>query len=83
MFVSEMLQKLSADGSAAPFVVTLLGRSAAAVSGIRRVLSVEKKEIKLAVRGGSVSVTGVGLMIAEIGGGDVYIKGEIAAVTAE
>ena len=83
MFVSQMLQKLTADGSAAPFVVTLLGRSAAAVSGIQRVLSVEEEEIKLAVRGGSVSVTGVGLMIAEIGGGDVYIKGEIAAVTAE
>ena len=83
MFVSEMLQKLSADGSAAPFVVTLLGRSAAAVSGIRRVLSVEEEEIKLAVRDGSVTVTGVGLMIAEIGGGDVYIKGEIAAVSAE
>ena len=81
--MSEMLQKLSADGSAAPFVVTLLGRSAAAVSGIRRVLSVEEEEIKLAVRGGSVSVTGVGLMIAEIGGGDVYINGEIAAVAAE
>ncbi|HIU98712.1 MAG TPA: YabP/YqfC family sporulation protein, partial [Candidatus Limadaptatus stercoripullorum] len=48
-----------------------------------RVLSVGAEEIKLAVRGGSVSVTGVGLMIAEIGGGDVYIKGEIAAVTAE
>lgn len=83
MFVREMLDKLDRGDDFAPYVVTLVGGKGVAVSGVKRVLSVSDTEIRISVPRAVVKVTGEGLSLAEIGGGDAYVTGRVVGVEAE
>ena len=80
MFVDEIAKKLKLTGEVLPFCVTILGRKGAYVSGVKTVVLTEPNTVKLAVKKGVLSVTGAELKIVEIGGGDVYIEGEVESV---
>ena len=80
MFVDEIAKKLKLTGEALPFCVTILGCKGAYVSGVKTVVLTEPNTVKLAVTKGVLSVLGSGLKIVEIGGGDVYIEGEVESV---
>lgn len=83
MFVREILGKLDKGDDFAPYVVTLAGGKGAAVSGVKRVLSVSDTEIRMSVPRAVVKVKGEGLSLAEIGGGDAYVTGRVVGVETE
>ena len=80
MFVDEIAKKLKLTGEVMPFCVTILGHKGAYVSGVKTVVLTEPNTVKLAVKKGVLSVVGAELKIVEIGGGDVYIEGEVESV---
>ena len=77
---SEIKSKLGIVDSAMPFVITVLGRGNVVVSGVKTVLLSTPSEIKLRVKSGVISVAGDALEILQIGGGEVYVKGECEKV---
>ncbi len=66
-----------------PFTLAMLSRDKLVISGIKSVLSVDEGLVRLRLAGAKVAVSGKDLTIAEIGGGDVYIKGRIGGVNFE
>ena len=83
MFLDEIRNKLGACGEILPFTLAMLSRDKLVISGIKSVLSVEEGLVRLRLAGAKVAVSGKDLTIAEIGGGDVYIKGRIGGVNFE
>ena len=77
MFVDEIAKKLKLTGEILPFCVTILGRKGVYVSGVKNVVLTEPNAVKLAVSKGVLEVLGKDLKFVEIGGGDVYIEGEV------
>lgn len=83
MFVDEIAKKLKLDGDFPPFVVTILGSGKAIVNGVKTVILSTQNEVKVKVRNAVVKVSGEGLNLLEMGGGDLYLEGEIASVEIE
>ena len=80
MFVDEIKGKLGLSGGAPSFCATLIGRVGVYVSGVKTVILCGQNEIKLSVKGGALEIVGEGLKIREIGGGDVFVEGEVNGV---
>ena len=83
MFKDEIMEKLNIKREVFPFTLTMLSRSKVVISGVKNVLSSSEKALKFRLASGSLTVSGDGLQIVEIGGGDVYIKGLVAGVQFE
>ncbi len=79
MFVEEVLDKLNLNGNTS-FVVTVTGDKGGVVSGVKTVLLSAPNQIVVRVKSGDVTVDGEGLSLKQMGGGDVYIAGEIARI---
>lgn len=79
MFIEELKQKLGLDVSA-EHVVTVFGREAVAVEGVRGVSAFSETEIRLRARKCTVIVRGNKLRFVEFGGTESYIAGEIDGV---
>jgi len=82
MFVEEIKEKLKA-GEETRFVATILGERGIYVSGVKTVILTSQNETKLSVKKGVLRVLGEKLKLSEIGGGDVYIIGEVESVEIE
>ena len=82
MFVEEIKEKLKA-GEETRFVATILGERGIYVSGVKTVILTSQNETKLSVKKGVLRVLGEELKLSEIGGGDVYIIGEVESVEIE
>lgn len=83
MFRDELKKKLNIKDEILPFVLTLFGKGKAVVSGVKNVVFADSNQLKLRVSGGSLRLSGSGLEIAEMGEGDVYVKGDISGVEFE
>lgn len=83
MFVDEIAKKLKLDGSFPPFVITVLGRDKLVVSGVKNVILSTQNEVKVKAKNAVLRVVGEGLNLLEMGGGDLYLEGEIASVEIE
>ena len=81
MFPDEALSKLKLEEPFLPFVITLLGRAGVSISGVKEILYISFDEIKVGLRKNFLLVKGEGLEVAEIGGGDVLLKGKVSEVT--
>lgn len=80
MFFDDVVSKLKADRATAPFVVTLPGSAGAEISGVKRVIFFSSDEVRLAAGKSVLCVRGEGLDIAEMGGGDVLVRGKVKGV---
>ena len=80
MFWDEVIGKLRTDAALASFSVTVLGRAGVAVSGVKGVVYSSDEEVRVRLRGGALTVRGEELVIAEIGGGDVLVRGKVKGV---
>ena len=83
VFKDEMIKKLNVKREVLPFTLTMLSRSKMMISGVKNVLSSSEKSLKFRLASGSLTVSGDGLQIVEIGGGDVYVKGLVEGVQFE
>ena len=79
MFVEEVLAKLNLKEDAS-FVVTVIGERGGVVSGVKTVLLSVPNRIIVRVKGRDVQIDGDGLSVKQMGGGDVYIAGEIKGI---
>ncbi len=77
MFKDELKRKLKVGQELLPFALTMLARDKLAVSGVKNVMLSTGEEVRLKIAGGALSVAGEGLRILEIGGSDIYVKGDI------
>ena len=66
-----------------PFTATMLARRKLAVSGVKSVLAYSCSQIRLRLTGETLNITGDELKIEEIGGGDVFVTGEIGGLQFE
>lgn len=82
MFKDEIKDKLKINNVVLPYVVTLASGKTV-ISGVKKVLVAKDDEIAISVSSCVVRVLGKGLEIAQIGGGEAYIKGETAGVSFE
>ena len=83
MFKNEIKAKFRLKDELFPFALNMLGRSKLVVSGVKRVVEANEKNIKIRVENEYLDIAGVGLFIAEIGGGDVYVEGKIESIAFE
>lgn len=83
MFKDEIKKKLDIKNEIMPFTLTMLSRAKMMISGVKNVLLSSENALKFRISGGSLTVLGQDLQIAEIGGGDVYVKGYIEGVQFE
>ncbi len=83
MFVDEVQEILKIDDKNYPFTVTLLGGECAIASGVKTVILSTQNELKLKVKSGVLKIVGEDLSIRQIGGGDMYLSGEIKSVEIE
>lgn len=83
MFKDEIKKKLKIEDEMFPFALNMLGRGKLVVSGIKRVIAAKDDSVRLKVGSESLSIVGSNLSIVEIGGGDVYVKGEIESIAFE
>ena len=82
MFKDEIKDKFGIKSTVFPYVVTVTSGKTV-ISGVKKVLSAKEDEIAISVSSCVVRVSGKGLEIVEIGGGDAYVKGEIYGVNFE
>lgn len=80
MFYNEALGKLKIDDVFVPYTVTLLGDGGVVASGIKGVVFSSDTEIKMRLARKTLTVRGESLVIAEIGGGDVFVRGDVKGV---
>lgn len=80
MFIDEVLDKFRLEDAFAPYTVTLLGGGHVVVSGVRSVVFSSDTEVRVRCAKNTLTVRGENLAIAEIGGGDAYIKGGVKGV---
>lgn len=83
MFKDEVGRKFNVAGKVFPFTLNMLARNKTVICGVKRVVSSSDSLLKTRLEGGSMSVSGVGLKIVEIGGGDMYLEGEITKIEFE
>ena len=83
MFKDEVNKKLNIKNEIMPFTLTMLSRSKMTISGVKNVMLSSAESLRFRLNSGSVEIVGEGLQIVEIGGGDVYIKGNIGGVQFE
>lgn len=80
MFKDEIKRKLNVKDEMFPFALNMLGRHKLVVSGVKRVNEATANELKIKVGSDVLTITGKELSIAEIGGGDVYVEGEVESI---
>ena len=83
MFKNEIKAKFRLKDELFPFALNMLGRGKLVVSGVKRVVEANEKNIKIRVENEYLDIAGVGLFIAEIGGGAVYVEGKIESIAFE
>ena len=83
MFKNEIKAKFRLKDELFPFALNMLGRGKLVVSGVKRVVEANEVFLKIRVGNENLIVEGKGLSIAEIGGGDVYVEGEIQSIAFE
>ena len=83
MFKEEVGRKLNVAGKIFPFTLNMLSRNKTVICGVKRVVSSSDTFVKTRLDGGSMSISGVGLKIVEIGGGDMFLEGEITQIEFE
>jgi len=83
MFKNEIKAKFRLKDELFPFALNMLGRGKLVVSGVKRVVEANEEFLKIRVGNENLIVEGKGLSIAEIGGGDVYVEGEIQSIAFE
>ncbi len=83
MFVDEVKRKLNLEDVVCSYSVATFGDFGVAIEGVRTVVSVGEYEIKVKVKKAVLSVFGENLKPVEIGGGNLYIKGNINGITFE
>ncbi len=83
MFKNEIKAKFRLKDELFPFALNMLGRGKLVVSGVKRVVEASEEFLKIRIGNEDLIVAGTGLSIAEIGGGDVYVEGEIQSIVFE
>lgn len=83
MFKDEIKRKLNVKDEMFPFALNMLGRHKLVVSGVKRVNEATANALKIKVGSDVLTITGKELSIAEIGGGDVYVEGEVESIAFE
>lgn len=83
MFGDEIKRKLNAKDVVFPFALTMLGRKKIVISGVKRIISADENCIVAKIGSDYLKISGRYLNIVEIGGGDVYVEGEIAEICFE
>ena len=83
MFKDEVGRKLNVAGKIFPFTLNMLSRNKTVICGVKRVSSSSENLVNIRLDGGSMNVSGVGLRIVEIGGGDMFLEGEITKIEFE
>lgn len=83
MFINEVVEKFKIEDVACAFSVLVLGKDCVLIEGVRRLVSIKSEEIKIKVKKKTIVVFGLNLNIVEIGGGNLYIKGEIGGINFE
>ena len=82
MFFDELKLKLNL-GDVVHFSVTILGRNAVVIEGVKNVVFSNENQLKARVKKCVVSVSGERLKIKEIGDGNILISGVINGVQYE
>lgn len=82
MFFDELKLKLNLE-DVVHFSVTILGRNAVVIEGVKNVVFSNENQLKTRVKKCVVSVSGEGLKIKEIGDGNILISGVINGVQYE
>ena len=82
MFFDELKLKLNLE-DVVHFSVTILGRNAVVIEGVKNVVFSNENQLKARVKKCVVSVSGEKLKIKEIGDGNILISGVINGVQYE
>ena len=82
MFFDELKLKLGLE-DVVHFSVTILGRNAVVIEGVKNVVFSNENQLKVRVKKCVVSVSGERLKIKEIGDGNILISGVIDGVQYE
>ena len=82
MFFDELKLKLNLE-DVVHFSVTILGRNAVVIEGVKNVVFSNENQLKASVKKCVVSVSGERLKIKEIGDGNILISGVINGVQYE
>ncbi|MBR2919239.1 MAG: YabP/YqfC family sporulation protein [Clostridia bacterium] len=82
MFFDELKLKLNLE-DVVHFSVTILGRNAVVIEGVKNVVFSNENQLKARVKKCVVSVSGERLKIKEIGDGNILISGLINGVQYE
>ena len=82
MFFDELKLKLNLE-DVVHFSVTILGRNAVVIEGVKNVVFSNENQIKARVKKCVVSVSGERLKIKEIGDGNILVSGVINGVQYE
>ena len=82
MFFDELKLKLNLE-DVVHFSVTILGRNAVVIEGVKNVVFSNENQLKVRVKKCVVSVSGERLKIKEIGDGNILISGVINGVQYE
>ena len=82
MFFDELKLKLNLE-DVVHFSVTILGRNAVVIEGVKNVVFSNENQLKARVKKCAVSVSGERLKIKEIGDGNILISGVIDGVQYE
>lgn len=82
MFFDELKLKLNLE-DVVHFSVTILGRNAVVIEGVKNVVFSNENQLKARVKKCVVSVSGERLKIKEIGDGNILISGVIDGVQYE
>lgn len=80
MFLKEALGKLKMDDAFVPYTVTLFGDGGVALSGIKGVVFSSDTEVRVRLGRRTLTVRGEELIIAQIGGGDIFVRGAVKGV---
>ncbi len=83
MFKEEVKKKLDIKNAILPFVLTLFGKNKAVVSGVKNIIFADSNKLKLRISDGLLRIEGSDIEIVEMGGGDLYVKGDITGVGFE
>ena len=83
MFKDEMKKKLSVAGEVFPFTLNMLSRKKTVICGVKRVIFASETQLKIRLDGGNMTIDGIGLKIVEIGGGDMFLEGQIDKIEFE
>lgn len=83
VFKDEIKKKFDIIDNAFPFTLTMLSRSRLIISGVRGIVKLNDNELCFRLKGGRVTVTGSSLSIKEMGGGDVYVIGNVGGISFE